>query len=110
LIAHPKGSRSRIERAERASHVGPSTHRSKVGEQGQGWLDAWNVLVAAHAEKISSVYALPPHPPDIKRDQQQALAECLDGATADVRAKLRSRTGVERDGADERGRMAGKRR
>jgi len=36
----------------------------------------------------------------LKRAQQQALAECLDGAAHEVRAKLRDRTGVARDVRD----------
>jgi hypothetical protein len=97
----PKGSRSRIERAERAQRVDRSTHRvSKLGDEGFGWLETWNVIVETHADKTKSIYGLPPLPPDVKREQQKALAECLVSAAVDVCAKLRDRTGVERDVRD----------
>lgn len=97
----PKGSRSWIESAERVSDVGPSTHNvSEVRDEGPNVLGAWSVIVEAHADKTKAVYGLPPLPPDLKRDQQQALAECLEGAAADVCAKLRERTGIERDVRD----------
>jgi len=97
----PKGSRSKIASAERARRVGKSTHRfSKFGDGGSRWLETWNVIVEAHSEKTKAVYGLPPLPPDLKRAQQQALAECLDGAAADVAARLRDRTSVERNVRD----------
>jgi hypothetical protein len=97
----PKGSGSKIERAERAQRVDKSTHRvSKIRAKDSAWLETWNVIVEAHAEKTKTVYGLPPLPPDLKRTQQQALAECLEGAAADVAARLRDRTGLMRDVRD----------
>ncbi|HRI68965.1 MAG TPA: hypothetical protein PK156_32265 [Polyangium sp.] len=46
------------------------------------------------------MYGLPPLAPDVKHAQQQALAECLEGAALDVQAKLRARTGIERSAND----------
>jgi hypothetical protein len=97
----PKGSPSRIECAESAPRAEQNTHHSsKVRTDDHTWLGTWNVIVEAHADKTKAVYGLPPLAPDLKRENQQALAECLDGAALDVRAKLRARTGTERDVVD----------
>ncbi len=97
----PKGSRSKIVSAERETRVGKGTHIfSKVHDENVQWLEAWNVIVETHADKTKSVYGLPPLRPDIKREQQQALAECLHGAAVDVRAKLHARSGLERSLSD----------
>lgn len=86
------------ESAERAMRIDPSTHiSSKICKKDEGTLEAWNVLVETHAEKTKAAYGLPPLPPDLKRDQRQALAASLDGAAAEVRAKLHERTGAERE-------------
>jgi len=99
----PRGSPSKIMSVEQPARFGRSTHHfSNVREKGQAWLDAWNVIVEVHADKTKSVYGLPPLPPDLKREQQKVLAECLDGAALDVGAKFRDRTGIERDVADVR--------
>jgi hypothetical protein len=60
------------------------------------WLDAWNLVVQAHAEKTRAVYGVPPMPPDLKRDDRRALGECLDGTAVELAAKLRAR-GMERE-------------
>jgi len=93
----PKGSKSRIESAERVERAEKPTHVfSNVRPDSPDWLPAWNVIVETHANKTKTVYGLAPLPPDLKREHQQALAECLDGAAIDVRAQLRERTGIER--------------
>jgi len=103
----PKGSRSRMERAERSQRIGRSTlRRSKNHQETSRWLDAWNVIVETHTEKTTAMYGLPPLAPDVKREQQQALAECLDGAASDVGAKWLHRTGIARDVLDVRRELA----
>lgn len=95
----PKGSPSRIESAERALRVVTDTHLvSKDDSKNQS--PTWNLIVEAHHQKTTQVYGLPPLPPDIKGEQRKALALCLEGAAADVRAKLHARTGVERSTLD----------
>ena len=97
----PKGSRSRIVSAERAKRVDKGTHFfRKVHDDNVQWLEAWNVIVETHTDKTKAVYGLPPLSPDIKREQQQALAECLQSAAVDVRAKLQARMGLERSLGD----------
>lgn len=94
----PEGSRSKIESVERASRVATNTHLvSKDDSKNQRWGRTWNLIVEAHTEKTTLMYGLAPLAPDIKREQQKALAECLEGAAADVQAKLHARTGSERD-------------
>jgi hypothetical protein len=79
-------------RAEQGTHIS-----SKSRERKDAGLEAWNIIVEAHVEKTKAVYGLPPLAPDLKRDQRQALAESLDGAATEVRAKLHARTGIEQD-------------
>jgi hypothetical protein len=64
-------------------------------------------LVQAHAEKTKSVYGVAPLPPDLKRDQRQSVAECLDGTAVDLAAKLRER-GMERELVQVRQDLAGR--
>jgi hypothetical protein len=89
----------RKEREERVALVSPDTphfSQARESQQGGAWLVAWNVLVHVHAEKTKGVYGIAPLPPDLKRDQCQAVAECLDGTALDLAAKLRDR-GMERE-------------
>jgi hypothetical protein len=75
------------------------THNFSKAQETKGdwsWLDAWNVVVQAHADKTRTVYGVAPMPPDLKRDERRALGECLDGTAVEVAAKLRAR-GVERE-------------
>lgn len=89
---------SREESAERAPRVEQSTHIfSKSPQKDAVKLEAWDVLVEVHAEKTKAVYGLPPLPPDMKHDQREVLAASLDGAAVEVQAKLRARTGTERE-------------
>jgi len=99
----PSEDHSMKESAERAPRVEQSTHiSSKSPQKDAVKLEAWDVLVEVHAEKTKAVYGLPPLPPDMKRDQQEALAASLDGAAVEVQAKLRARTGTERELPDVR--------
>lgn len=83
---------------ESAPRIKPDTHiSSKSPKKGEEQSNAWDALVEAHSDKTKSVYGLPPLPPDLKRTDKQALAESLDGAAAEVRAKVRQRTGVDRE-------------
>lgn len=89
----------RKEREERVALLIPDTHlfsQAQESKEGGAWLVAWNVLVHVHAEKTKGVYGIAPLPPDLKRDQCQAVAECLDGAAVELAAKLRAR-GMERE-------------
>ena len=82
----------RKEREARVALVSPDTHLFSQGQGSKGdWLDAWNLLIRMHAEKTKAVYSVAPLPPDLKRDQCQAVAECLDGTALDLAAKLRER-------------------
>jgi len=103
------GSVSRMESAEGTLRA-PNTHDFSKALEGKGdwdWLDAWNLLVHAHAEKTKAVYGVAPLPPDLKRDARQAVAECLDGTTVELAAKLRAR-GIEREFAQVRQDLAGR--
>jgi hypothetical protein len=92
---------SKEERAERATRVDPNTHLpSQNSKKREVHTDVWSVIVDAHAEKTKAVYGLPPLPPDLKRDQREALGALLDGAAVEVRAKIHARTGVERELGD----------
>jgi len=83
---------------ERAPRLKADTHNSsKNSKKSEEHSKAWEALLEAHTDKTKSVYGLPPLPPDLKRTDKQALSESLDGAAAEVRAKFRQRTGVERD-------------
>lgn len=94
----PKGSGSKMVGDENPRQGNRDTHLfSKIRVDGSGWSKTWKVIVEAHTEKTKSVYGVPPLPPDLKRAQQQALAECLEGAALDVRAKWQARTGVARE-------------
>jgi hypothetical protein len=53
-------------------------------------------LVHVHAEKTKAVYGVAPLPPDMKRDERKAVAECLDGTALELASKLRDR-GIERE-------------
>ncbi|MDC3988691.1 helix-turn-helix domain-containing protein [Polyangium jinanense] len=93
----PVESMSRMESGGREARPWQSTHGSKeVRGEDRGWVKTWEVLATAHAEQTKHVYGLPPLPPDLKREQREAMAECLDGAAVEVCAKLRAR-GLERD-------------
>jgi hypothetical protein len=96
-----KGSAERAPRVEADTHI--SSKNSKKAEEPS---EAWKDLVETHTGKTKSVYGLPPLPPDLRRTDKQALAESLDGAAAEVRAKFRQRTGVERDFAEVRRELA----
>jgi len=97
----PRGDLSREERAERATRADQGTHiPSKNSTKRMENTDVWNVIVEAHAEKTKSVYGLPPLQPDLKRDQRDGLTTLLEGAAAEVRAKIHARTGVERELGD----------
>lgn len=92
----PKGSRSRIVGDERVERVVPSTPQPFKKELGnETWASTWQVIVEEHASKTMGCYGLPPLPPSMKRHDQQALATCLDGASLDVAAKLRTRSGKD---------------
>jgi len=98
---------SREESAERAPRVEQSTHIfSKSPQKDAVKLEAWDVLVEVHAEKTKSVYGLRPLPPDIKCDQREAVAKCLDEAAVETQAKLHAITGVERELHDLRRELA----
>jgi hypothetical protein len=98
---------SKEESAERAAPVDQSTHiSSKNRPQNEANLEAWHVIVEAHAEKTKAVYGLSPLPPDVKREACQALAKSLDEAAVDVQAKLHARTGTERELPDVRRELA----
>ena len=88
------------EGAARAS----STHDLSKAQEGRGdwgWLEAWQLVAQAHATKTTSTYGLAPMEPDVRRSDRKAMAECLDGASSEVAAKLRAR-GMERDLVDVR--------
>jgi hypothetical protein len=94
--------------SEEGATGAPSTHHFSQAQGGEwGWLLAWNLLVHAHAEKTRAVYGVPPLPPDMKRDQRQAVAECLDGTATELAAKLRAR-GMERELGQVRDELAGR--
>lgn len=89
---NPSGSES-LKVSEGATSA-PSTHHFFQAQETKGdwgWLDAWNVLVQQHAEKTSAVYGVAPLPPDLKREDRRAVAECLDGTAAELAATLRAR-------------------
>lgn len=103
----PSDTGSKNGSVERPRRIDPRTHiSSRSRKTGGENLIGWDVLVEAHAEKTKAVYTLPPLPPDVKRDQRKALAEALEGAAVDVRAQLRSRTGVEHELDDVRRELA----
>jgi hypothetical protein len=81
--------------------------QAQESQEGGAWLVAWNTLVHAHAEKTKAVYGVAPLPPDLKRDDRQAVAECLDGTALDLAAKLRER-GMEREFVQVRQDLAGR--
>jgi len=86
-----------------ASVPAPDTHiSSEIRKKSGVNLEAWDVLVEAHVEKTTAVYSLPPLRPDLRREQREDLATALDGAAAEVRAKLHARTGVEQAFVDVR--------
>jgi hypothetical protein len=89
------------ERDTLASTETPPASRAQESKGDWDWVDAWKLLVHAHAEKTKAVYGVAPLAPDLKRDQRKELAECLDGTAAELGAKLRER-GVGRDVADVR--------
>lgn len=96
---YPSGSVSRTVSEGGEAPPRTDTHISSKASESKGdwsWLDAWNVVVQAHAEKTRAVYSVPPMRPDLPRDARQALGECLDGTAVEVAAKLRAR-GIERD-------------
>lgn len=101
------GSISKEAREQRVPRVETNTHiSSKSSKKGEVNLEGWTVIVEAHTEKTKTTYCLPPLPPDLKRDQREALATAIDGAAAEVRAKIQQRTGVERDFAEVRRELA----
>ena len=63
------------------------------------WRDAWALLVAAHAAKTETRFDLVPSKPDLRAEQQQAMAECLIHGANQVRKKL-EQAGIGRDMAD----------
>lgn len=94
----PSEDRSMKVSVERVPSIDTSTHNfTKSPKTEDGNLEAWNVIVEVHAEKTKAVHGLPPLPPDLKREQRQALADLLDGAVLEVRATVRERTGIERE-------------
>lgn len=98
---------SKEESAERVAPIDQSTHiSSKNPPQNETNLEAWHVIVEAHAEKTKAVYRLSAPPPDVKRDACQALAKSLDEAAVDLHAKLQARTGVEHKFLDVRRTLA----
>ena len=95
----PVGSLSRMESEQLAPLVKPDTpHFSKAleGKGDWGWPESWQLVVQAHASKTKGVYGLGPMEPDMKRSERKAIGECLEGASTEVAAKLRSR-GMERE-------------
>ncbi|TKC94595.1 hypothetical protein [Polyangium fumosum] len=97
---------SRTESDGREARPQQNTHGSKeLRREERGWVEAWEVLVTAHAKQTKHVYGLPPLPPDLKREQREAMAECLDGAAVEISAKLHAR-GVKRDRVEVRHELA----
>ncbi len=94
----PIGSGSRIESAERDSRVGQRTHEfpKSYGAENPAWREAWNILVTAHADRTKAAFGLAPFKPDVRGEQQQAMAECLVDAAAQVCTKLQQRSNTER--------------
>jgi hypothetical protein len=96
---YPSGSVSRTVSEGGSTPQPTDTHNFSKAQETKGdwsWLDAWNVVVQAHAEKTRAVYGVPSMPPDLKRDDRRALGECLDGTALELAAKLRAR-GIERE-------------
>jgi len=85
--------------SEEGAASAPSTHdfsKALEGKGDWGWLESWQLVVQAHASKTKGVYGLAPMEPDMKQGERKAIGECLDGASTEVAAKLRSR-GMERE-------------
>ena len=93
------GTRSQEVSAEGAAGAPNSTHifsKAQDSKGDWGWLEAWNLLVKVHDEKTTKVYGVRPLPPDLKRDERKAVAECLDGVALELAATLGAR-GIERE-------------
>lgn len=103
----PLGSVSRIvsEQSERGALDTHDFSKTQEGKGDWGWLESWQVVVQAHATKTTSAYGLAPMEPDMKRGDRKALADCLDGASTEVAAKLRAR-GIEREFVEVRRELA----
>lgn len=98
LDPDPLGSES-MKKSEENEREALGTHDFSKAQEGKGdwgWLESWQIVVQAHVAKTTSAYGLAPMEPDMKRGDRKALADCLDGASAEVTAKLRSR-GIERE-------------
>lgn len=96
---YPSGSVSRTVSEGGEAPPRTDTHIFSKASESKGdwsWLGAWDDLVQAHAEKTRAVYGVPSMRPDVKRDDRQAVAECLDGTAVELAAKLRAR-GIERE-------------
>lgn len=103
----PLGSES-MKKSEKSERSALNTHDFSKAQEGKGtwgWLESWQIIVQAHAAKTKGVYGLAPMEPDMKRSDRKALADCLDGASTEVTAKLRSR-GIERELVDVRRELA----
>lgn len=86
----------------------PSTHdfsKALEGKGDWGWLESWQIVAETHAAKTKGTYGLAPMEPDMKQGDRKAMAECLDGASTEVAAKLRAR-GMERELVDVRRELA----
>lgn len=97
-----------MKKSEESERSALGTHDFSKAEEGKGnwgWLESWQIILQTHVAKTTSVYGLAPMEPDMKRGDRKALAECLDGASSEVAAKLRSR-GTERELVDVRRELA----
>jgi hypothetical protein len=96
----PEGSLSMNVGGEGKAPPEKSTHTFLKNRDGENqWRDAWALLVAAHAAKTETRFDLVPSKPDLRAEQQQAMAECLIHGANQVRKKL-EQAGIGRDMAD----------